>query len=197
MIKINLLPEARGEKVARAPLISLGGANLNNYIVLVLLIGGIGYAGITYWRLNAKLGSLDEEIGVQQREYDKLKDIIAEVEAYKRRAADLERKINVIEQLKANQLGPVRVMDEVSKALPDLLWLSNMDLKGTVLNLRGQALNENAVANLITNLNASPFFAEPTLRVMQQDNRGIFSFDLVLNFTYSPKEPPAGGAPRS
>lgn len=197
MIKINLLPEARGEKVARAPLISLGGANLNNYIVLVLLIGGIGYAGITYWRLNAKLTNLDEEIAVQQREYDKLKDIIAEVEAYKKRAADLERKINVIETLKANQLGPVRIMDEVSKALPDLLWLTNMDLKGTVLNLRGQALNENAVANFITNLNASPFFAEPTLRVMQQDNRGIFSFDLVCNFTYSPKEPDAGGAPSS
>lgn len=197
MIKINLLPEARGEKVARAPLISLGGANLNNYIVLVLLIGGIGYAGITYWRLNANLTSLNEAIAEQQREYDKLKDIIAEVEAYKKRAADLERKINVIEQLKANQLGPVRIMDEVSKALPDLLWLSNMDLKGTVLNLRGEALNENAVANFITNLNASPFFAEPTLRVMQQDNRGIFSFDLVCNFTYSPTEPDAGGAPRS
>jgi len=197
MIKINLLPEARGEKVARAPLISMGGANLNNYIVLVLLIGGIGYAGITYWRLNSRLSTLDTQIAEEQRKYDELKEIIAEVEAYKKRAADLERKINVIEQLKANQLGPVRIMDEVSKALPDLLWLTNMDLKGTVLNVKGQALNENAVANLITNLNASPFFAEPTLKVMQQDNRGIFSFDLVCNFTYSPKEPPAAGAPRS
>lgn len=186
MIKINLLPEARSEKVARQPLVTFGGANLNNYIVIVLLLGGLAYAGITYWRLNSTMTRLDNEVAEQQREYDKLKDIIAEVESYKKRAAELERKINVIEQLKANQLGPVRIMDEVSKALPDLVWLTNMDLRGNVLTIKGQALNENAVANFIANLNASPFFAEPSLKVMAQDQKGVFGFDLSCPFTYAP-----------
>lgn len=197
MIKINLLPEARAEKVARQPMISLGGANLNNYILLGLLAIGLAYAGINYWRLSSTISSLDRQIAEQQAEYDKLKEIIAEVENYKKRANELERKINVIEKLKTNQLGPVRIMDEVSKALPDLLWLTNMDLKGNLLTIRGQALNENAVANFITNLTASPFFAEPNLKVMQQDNRGVFSFDLACTFTYAPKEPAAATAPRS
>jgi type IV pilus assembly protein PilN len=197
MIRINLLPEVRGEKVARAPLVSLEGTNVNSYIVLILLIVGLAYAGVTYWRLTSNLKTIQAEIAVQQREYDRLKEIIAEVEAYKKRATELERKIGVIEKLKENQLGPVRIMDEVSKALPDLLWLTNMDLKGTTLAIRGQAMNENAVANFIANLTASPFFAEPNLRVMQQDNRGIFSFDLSVAFTYAPKAAAAASAPRS
>ena len=197
MIKINLLAEARTEKVARPPLISLGGANLNNYVILVLLLGSMAYLGLTYWHLSSKLTSINEEITVQQREYDRLKDIIAEVERYKKRAADLERKIDIIEKLKANQLGPVRIMDEVSKALPDLLWLTSMDLKGNTISLRGEAMNENAVANFISNLDASPFFAEPNLKIMQQNDKGIFSFDLSCSFTYVPQEAGSKQAQRS
>jgi hypothetical protein len=38
MIKINLLVEARAEKVARAPLIAFGAASLNNFILIGLII---------------------------------------------------------------------------------------------------------------------------------------------------------------
>ena len=188
MIKINLVAEARAEKAARAPLISMGAAGLNNYIILGLLILGIAFVGIQYWRLSSTLTGINAEIAENQREYDRLKPIIEEVEAFKKKNAELKHKIDVIEQLKANQFGPVRIMDEISKALPDLLWLTNLDLEGNTISLRGQALDENAVANLIANLAASPFFGEPTLRIMQQDDRGVRSFDLSCTFTYTPRE---------
>ena len=78
-------------------------------------------------------------------------------------------------------------MDEVSKALPDLLWLTNLDLEAEHAHLRGQALNENAVANFISNLAASPFFVEPSLRIMQQDGKGVFTLRPRLRFTYTPR----------
>ena len=188
MIKINLLPEARGEKVAKAPLISLGPANLNNYLLVGILALGLAWVGLHYWQLSSTLSALKEEIVVNQREYERLKPIIAEVEAFKKKNAELKHKIEVIEQLKANQYGPVRIMDEVSKALPDLLWLTNLELGGEVIVLRGQALNENAIANFIANLATSPFFSEPTLKLMSQNDRGVFSFDLSCTFTYTPRE---------
>ena len=197
MIKINLLVEARADKASRSPLISMGATGLNNYIVLGLLILGIAFIGIQYWRLSSTLTSINQEMEENQREYDRLKPIIAEVEAFKKKNAELKHKIDVIEQLKANQFGPVRVMDEVSKALPDLLWLTNLDLDGNVISLRGQALDENAVANLIGNLAASPFFGEPTLRIMQQDERGVRSFDLFFTFTYTPREAGSAAGARS
>ena len=193
MIKINLLAEARAEKVARPPLVSLGTGSINNYIVLALLFVAIGYVGITYWKLSSTLSRLKAEVNEANREFERLKPIIAEVELFKKKNADLKRKIEIIEKLKADQYGPVRIMDEVSKALPDLLWLTNMDLKDTTLTIRGQAFNENAVANFIANLAGSPFFQEPSLQIMQQDRANLFSFSLTCNFTYAPAAPkPAG-----
>jgi type IV pilus assembly protein PilN len=198
MIKINLLVEARAERAARAPLIALGAASLNNYILLGLIILGLAFVGLRYWKLSSTLAAIKAEIVVNQREYDRLKPIIAEVEAFKKKNAELKHKIEVIEQLKQNQYGPVRVMDEVSKALPDLLWLTNMGLAGHTLSLQGQALNENAVANFISNLGASPFFAEPSLKIMSQDDRGVFTFDLSCTFTQTPREAaPAASGKRS
>lgn len=193
MIKINLLAEARTEKAARKPAITLGIGNINNYIVLALLFAALGYVGITYWRLSSTLSRLETEVRQATQEYERLKPIIAEVEQFKKKNADLKRKIEIIEKLKADQYGPVRIMDEVSKALPELLWLTNMDLKGTTLTIRGQAFNENAVANFIANLAASPFFQEPSLQIMQQDRANLFSFSLSCNFSYAPAAPkPAG-----
>lgn len=198
MIKINLLVEARAQRVARASWISLGAANLNNYILLGLIILGLAFVGLRYWKLSSTLAAIKAEIVVNQREYERLKPIIAEVEAFKKKNAELKHKIEVIEQLKQNQYGPVRIMDEVSKALPDLLWLTNLGLTGNVLTLQGQALNENAVANFISNLAASPFFAEPSLKIMSQDERGVFTFDLSCTFTQTPREAaPAASGQRS
>jgi type IV pilus assembly protein PilN len=196
MIKINLQVEARAVKIARPPLISLGGANVNNYIILAVLLLAMGFVGINYWRISSQLSAVNDELAQNQREFDRLKPIIAEVEAFKKKNAELKHKIDVIEQLKANQFGPVRIMDEVSKSLPDLLWLTGLDLSGNTLALRGQALNENAVANFIANLAASPFFSEPALKIMQQDEKGVFSFDLSVTFTYSPQEAAAASGRR-
>jgi len=198
MIKVNLLVEARAEKVAKQPLISLGTAQLNNYIIIgVLLLAG-AIIGFRYWKVSSQLKSLRVEIAENQKEYDRLKPIIEQVEAFKKRNEELKRKIGVIEGLKTNQRGPVRIMDEVSKALPDLTWLVAMTLSGNQVSLRGQALNENAVANFISNLTASPFFSEPSLRIMSQDTNGVFSFDLGCTFSYTPRGEAASAAkPRS
>lgn len=197
MIKINLLVEARADKVSKAPLISMGTGSINNYLLLGALILAIGWVGLRYWQLSSRLSDVKAEVAVNQREYDRLKPIIEEVEAFKKRNAELRHKIEVIEQLKANQFGPVRLMDEVSKALPELLWLTDLGVSGSALSMRGQALNENAVANFIANLGASPFFSEPVLKIMSQNEAGVFTFDLSCNFSYTPRDAAQASAPRT
>lgn len=196
MIKINLLPEARVERVQRAPMITMGLADINNYLLVGCLLVGMGVVGVTYWRLSSRLGTVRDEVAVNRAEYERLKPIIDEVEDYKKRNADLKHRIEVIERLKNNQYGPVRIMDEVSKAVPDLLWLDSMTLSGNTVTVKGKAFNETAVANLIANLAASAFFAEPSLRIMSQDQQGVFSFDLSCVFTYTPAQAAAGPAPQ-
>jgi len=145
------------------------------------------WVGFRWWRLSSQLAAINQEIAQNQKEYDRLKPIIEEVENFKKKNAELKHKIEVIERLKANQFGPVRIMDEVSKALPDLVWLTKMEMAGNTISVAGQALDENAVANFIANLAASPFFSEPTLRVMRQDQQDVFSFDLSCGFSPTPR----------
>ncbi len=122
---------------------------------------------------------------------EELKQVIQEVEDYKIKKAELERKIDVINGLKANQRGPVQIMDQVSRALPELLWLNNLDVTPTTIDLRGSAFNMSAVANFIDNLDKVDEFAEPILNdATQKAARGARSeiYDFKVNLGYSFKK---------
>ena len=117
-----------------------------------------------YLVLSSKQRHLDEEIGKAREEVARLRSIIEEVKGYEDKKASLEEKIELINNLKTNQKGPVRLMDEVSKALPDLVWLTDMAISGDQLTMKGRTLSPNAVATYLENLKKSPYFAEPVFK---------------------------------
>ncbi|MDX1644772.1 MAG: PilN domain-containing protein, partial [Thermoanaerobaculia bacterium] len=114
------------------------------------------------------------------------KPIIEEVEQFEARKAELEHKIGVINDLKNNQRGPVQLMDHISRALPEMLWLNRMQMRGNSVTLNGQAFNTNAVANFIDNLDQVPAFAEPVLKDTSARGRGGESgiYNFVVTFTF-------------
>jgi type IV pilus assembly protein PilN len=185
MIKINLLSEGRAKvsKTRSVPVAAgLAGEPANLWLLAVLLLGLLVIGG-RYFFLQSTIEQKEEEIAVVQKEVDELKSIIAEVVYFERRRFELEHKITVINNLKEAQRGPVEIMDQSSKALPELLWLSRMQAKGTAVSLNGLAFNTNAVANLIDNLDDVPEFAEPVLKDAAWRN-GLYSF--VVEFTFDP-----------
>ncbi len=192
MIRINLLTEAKAAAARKkAPMLPTG-ARLNN----LLFAGGIGlgilYIAIMGFVLTSRRRALDEEIGKARIEAERLKSIIEEVKGYELKKASLEEKINLINQLKTNQKGPVRLMDEISRALPDLVWLSSLDATGNLLTMRGKTLSPNAVATYLENLKKSPFFAEPVFKNLGQEGgtqQGTYNWEMTLVFR------PAGTAP--
>jgi type IV pilus assembly protein PilN len=203
MIWINLLAEGR-PRVSK-PKKSGGGGGMSrepaNLWMIVLLVAGLLLIAGQYFKLQSSINSKRAEIAEVQREVDELADVIAEVERFEARKAELEHKIGVINTLKANQSGPVSVMDQVSRALPDMLWLTRMNSKGNIVTLTGQAFNTNAVANFIDNLDQVDGFTEPVLRETTQrkgsTNSSNQSYSFTVNFSYNPaafradQEPPA------
>ena len=196
MIKINLLAEGKRPVVARKSKSALGGGGggpremgnllMVSGIVLGLLAGG----GWAFWVQN-KLNQKTKEVKAAQAEVEALKQVIKEVEDYKIKKAELERKIDVINGLKANQRGPVQIMDQVSRALPELLWLSGLDVTPTTINLKGTAFNMSAVANFIDNLDKVEEFAEPILNdATQMASRAarLEVYDFKINLGYSFKK---------
>jgi type IV pilus assembly protein PilN len=174
MIRINLLStEKRVEKAAaaaaaaaapvRAPIsplyLALGLAGL-----AALLIAG----GLYLWQ-SSQLTKLEAEITELQAKEKQLQTVKAQVDAFELKKKTLTEKVNLIERLKAEQSSPVHLLDEVSKALPDLVWLTNLDQTGTEIRLTGESSSFTSVADFITNLQRSGWFS--TVELVSSDEQ--------------------------
>ena len=195
MIKINLLSEGkRAVRKAKPAASLLEGKDIGQFLLVLALVLGALLSAWVWWSLKQKIADQQEEIRIAKAEVDALGAVIKEVEEYKAKKAELERKIGIINDLKANQKGPVRVMDYVSKALPELLWLDRMNMNATTIVVEGRAFNTNAVASFIENLDQVPEFDEPTLRDTTEQN-GIYRFVIDFNYKFeAPKPEQAAGA---
>lgn len=195
MIKINLLSEGKRTAVRKAkPAASLlEGKDIGTYLVLAGLVIGLAASGFYWWTLRQRIADQEEAIATAQAEVDALGAVIKEVEEYKAKKAELERKIGIINDLKANQKGPVRVMDYVSKALPELLWLDRMTMSATTIVVEGRAFNTNALAAFMENIDRVPEFEEPTLRDTT-DQGGIYRFTIDFNYKFEAPKPAAAAA---
>jgi len=207
LIRINLLTEARAAAAKKKGPSLPTGAKLNNLLLIAGVAIGIIYIGVMALILTSRRRHLDEEIGKAKEEVARLKSIIDEVKGYEDKKKSLEEKIALINNLKTNQKGPVRLMDEISKALPDLVWLTEMSIAGdNLLTLRGKTLSPNAVATYLENLKKSPYFAEPVFKNLGRDAgpQGIYSWEMTVTFTHgkaaaeaaSTAKPGTAGHPR-
>lgn len=199
MIKINLLPEAKIAARGRAEGTGggLSGDNLNTIIIIGLVVGGLLIGGYLALMKFNKTRSLNAQIKAAQEEYIRLEPIIEQVNKFKARKLQLEQKLNLINELRANQEGPVHLLDELADLVPDLLWIDSMIVKGRVMELKGFALSPNSVAEFLQRLDEpkdaskgeAKYFKEPSLKEMKEVKEA-HSFSLTVGFTYTPgKEP--------
>ncbi len=193
MIRINLLAEGKKPVVTKKKQTTEGGLkailqseSLAFYVLLAVATLGLVVVGGRYGLLENRITTLDEEVRVFQEEVDELEPIIREVEEFKAKKDELQRKVGVINQLKANQRGPVRIMDYVSRALPELLWLNRMQVSAQSITISGEAFNTNAVANFMENLDRFPEFREPVLRDTSQRG-GVYTFTLNFSYEFPPE----------
>jgi hypothetical protein len=99
----------------------------------------------------------------------------------------LSREVRELRALQAGSSAGVTLLDEVGRALPELLWLEGMTFRAGQVQISGRAHNTNAVAQFIENLDAAPIFDEPTLVDTAENPDDSYSFVLSFRF-YPPDE---------
>lgn len=196
MIKINLVREGRAVRgagaapgAAAAAAAAAGPSNLNTMLIIAGVAAGVVIGG-GWWVIERnKLSDRRDQIATKDAEAKRLESIIKEVEDYQRRKDSLQRRIDLINQLKQNQKGPVKIMDRVSQDLPDLVWLDKMTMSGGLITIGGRGLNPNAIANFVENIKNDPLFEEPDLSSLSQTSvvPPVYFFDMTFHFTYAPK----------
>jgi len=195
MIKINLLAEGRRPTAVRKSKSAelLKGQDIGMWLLGAGLVLGILITGFFWWQLREEQQAQQEAIASAQAEVEALAAVIKEVEDYKAKKAALEKKIGIINDLKLNQRGPVRVMDHISRSLPELLWLDRMVMDDATITVDGRAFNTNAVANFIENLDKVPEFEEPTLKDTQEQAGGVYKFVVEFKYSFAPLAEEDGG----
>lgn len=164
MIRINLLPVRAAQKKEKFR------SQLSILVLTLVLV--ILACGVVYFQQQNKNQNLQNEIAEINRRNAELQKIIGEVRDYEKRKADLEQKLQVLGELKQQKTGPVRLMDELSDALPPELWLTSFAEQGGSIDLAGIADSEQTVALFMQQLEESPFYQNIELTVTEQTNVG-------------------------
>lgn len=160
MIRINLLPikKSRRAEALRTEL-TLAGMGLLALLVLV---------GIIQVFMMARQNEAEAENGRLKKKIEEMQAVVARVEEIEALKTDLQQKLQVIKELKANKSGPVRLLDELAQATPEKLQLSTVEEKSGLIKLTGVSVSNEVISQFLSNLEGSPYFREVYLNAIDQ-----------------------------
>ena len=179
MIRINLLAveKDRGKKKKA---VSFGTTSqkltIGCSIILVLAMSFIGWR---YWALARMSTQLDTEISAAQQETARLHSVIQQVQQFEQRKAQLQQRVVLIEQLRKGQTGPVHMLDQISRALPPMLWLTAMKQTNADVMIEGKATNLTDLSEFVSNLEASGYFKRSVEIVNTQTDPASTAAQLI------------------
>ena len=157
MIRINLLAVERQAKKKKATF--QAGQKIAVCCGLILVLTGCA-AGWRFWALRRDSIELDEKIAAAQAETARLHSIIQQVQQFEQQKAQLQQRVVLIEQLRKSQKGPVPMLDQLSRSLPTMMWLTALkqDKDADTLVIDGKSTTQTGVSDFVNNLESSGYF---------------------------------------
>ena len=157
MIRINLLAAEKDRNKKKAVTLGSAGQKLTIGCSLILILAVL-FIGWRYWALGRDSAQLDAEIAAAQQETARLHSVIAQVQQFEQRRAQLQQRVGLIEQLRKGQTGPVHMLDQISRALPPMLWLTELKQVGADIVIDGKCTTLTGLSEFVSNLEASGYF---------------------------------------
>jgi type IV pilus assembly protein PilN len=162
MIRINLLAVERGPaKKTRAAAAGVSAAQRVTIGAALIFLTTILSIGWWYWSLHTRSIRLDEDIAAAEIKAQQLRSVLAQVQKFETRKAVLQQRVTLIEQLRRGQSAPVHVLDELSKSIPDRLWLVSLGQRDKDFTIEGRTTSLTALSDFVANLEASGWFKKP------------------------------------
>ena len=161
MIRINLLAVER-DRAKRRPAAATTGPQATQQRItlacsLILLLTALG-VGWWYWSLKLQSDRVEDDIVTSQKETARLRTLIQQVQTNDARRAQLQQRVGLIEELRKGREGPVRMLDEISRSLPEMVWLSEIKQQGADLTITGRCTSLTALSDFVDNLKLGGYF---------------------------------------
>ncbi len=159
MIKVNLLKPEKKD-VGGMPDVGAYGeeskeSKVNVPAIIISAVITVGLIGYFYFTQSAEINSKQKEVEEKKIEKQKVDKYLKQLADLEKTKAELERKINIIKDLKSKQKHTVIVMELVSKSLADWVWLTKMSFSNGKISLTGKALSNNLISDFINKLNGT------------------------------------------
>jgi len=189
MIRINLLeapkPKNKRSAIPSMPTMEVGDVGSPRLKVLVVFGLAAAFNLYTWYHLDAQKKTIAQNMVQAEQKNRELADVKARYMARQREAENYKRRVDVIDQLRSNQTGPVNLLAMVGETVnnTEAVWLNNMKDQGTSVDIEGMALSSDAVANLISNLQKTGYFRNVEIKESIQDetvkDMQAFTFTLT------------------
>jgi len=155
MIRVNLLPHRQVRRELRQREFGLM-AGFSAIAAAFIIFLGWTYINSQTEAQVARNGRLDGAIAKLDKEIADIKNLKDQISIM------LERK-QVVENLQTNRSQAVVVLDELSRRLPEGMYLKSIKQVGNVITIEGVADTNARVATLVRNLSASVWMELPNL----------------------------------
>jgi type IV pilus assembly protein PilN len=188
MIRINLLeaPKPKNKRSAMPSMPTMEVGDVGSPRLKVLL--AVGLAAVfnlyTWYHLDAQKKTIEQNMAKAEQKNRELADVKVRYLARQREAENYKRRVDVIDHLRSNQAGPVNLMAMLGETVnnTEAVWLNNMKDQGATVDIEGMALSEDAVANLISNLQKTGWFKNVEIKESMQDDsiKDMLAFQFTL-----------------
>lgn len=174
MMRVNLLPHRQIKRAERQRQFGLMA------LLAAVAASAIVFAGWTY--LDARKQSQLERNGRLEQAITQLDKEIADIKNLKDQINNVLERKQVVENLQTNRSQAVVVMDELSRQLPEGLYLKSIKQVGNVITLQGVADTNARVATLVRNLGVSNWMEQPVLiEIKTSTINGIKQNEFTMN----------------
>ena len=182
MIRINLLPREE-QQVRRNIVMPKLGALMPIFALLMVVALFAAFSLIQAMQV----GRLNADIARAKAEAEKLRPQIEAIKELTQKREELTRRLDVIATLDKNRLWRVKLVDELSRCVPEHLWLNNYEeTAADQVKIEGVTFSNLLVADLMSRLEASPLYGNVDLVVAEKgqiDQRNVVKFTITAKMT--------------
>ncbi len=178
MIRINLLPPEDRAKKRELHLPEMSTV----YLVAAVVVFVVSILSVSMIQ-DHRVKSLEEKIRVATEESKKLAPQLAKIKQITREREEVDRRLALITSLDRNRYFRVKLLNDVGFKVPANCWLTNVtENSQNNFSIDGIAFSNYTIADMISNLEASPVFTRVDLTVAE---KGIINDREVMKFTLS------------
>ena len=159
MIRINLIAGDRGPAKSARPTFDI--AQKVTVLGSLLLVVTALLLGWRYWAVGEHEAQLTRDLEASRLEESRLAGVLQQVTEFETQRAQLQERVKLIDELRRGQAAPVHMIDQISRALPEMTWLTSLRQEGYDITIEGRCLSLTALSDFIGNLEGTRYFRRP------------------------------------